>query len=287
MADEQTSAAGQQAAPEISADDVVHKEVPAEAHPNTEPMHQAMHEHWARPVEHIETDEVPPGASAVNVDGREVVNPTHGFGQLWRRTYRIKLTGVQARPSEVMTFWKEHFPEFQPEENRFLPTSEGVQPGELVFIDAKLINAPGIGNLTPMASGVMVIYADDESFTVMTPEGFPVSGFNTFSVYEEDGDMYAQVQGLERATDPIYEFGYRFMGGERKQDRTWAHVLRSLAARYGIDAEVEHNKSCIDPGLQWHNIGNLWKNAFIRTTLYRATSPFRWLLGGEKSTGTR
>jgi hypothetical protein len=121
----------------------------------------------------------------------------------------------------------------------------------------------------------------------MTPEGFPFSGFNTFSVYEEEGAMYAQVQGLERATDPIYEFGYRFMGGERKQDRTWIYVLKSLAARYGIDAEVEHTKSCIDPGLQWHNIGNLWKNAFIRTTLYRATSPLRWVFGGEQSSDTR
>jgi hypothetical protein len=257
------------------------QEVPDQAHPNKDAMAQAQREHWARPVEHIETDEVPPGASAVNVDGREVVNPTHGFGQLWRRTYRVKLPGVQSTPAEVMAYWKEHFPEFQPEENRFLPTRDGVQPGELVYIDAKLINAPGLGALTPMASGVMVIYADDESFTVMTPEGFPVSGFNTFSVYEEDEMLYAQVQGLERATDPIYEFGYRLMGGEAKQDRTWKHVLRSLAARYGIDEEVEHAKTCLDPGLQWQNVGNVWKNAFVRTTLYKATTPIRWLFGGR------
>jgi hypothetical protein len=260
------------------------KEVSEHEHPNKDAMEQAQRDHWARPVEHIETGEVPPGASAVNVDGREVVNPTHGFGQLWRRTYRIPLKGVQSTPAEVMKYWKDHFPEFQPEENRFLPTSDGVKPGELVFIDAKLINAPGLSNLTPMASGVMVIYADDESFTVMTPEGFPVSGFNTFSVYDEDGTLYAQVQGLERATDPIYEFGYRFMGGESKQDRTWTHVLKALAARYSIDGEVEHSKTCIDPGLQWQNIGNVWKNAFVRTTLYKASTPIRWLFhsGSEK-----
>lgn len=271
MADEQTEPQG--------------KDVAEHEHPNKDAMAQAQREHWARPVEHIEADEVPPGATAFNIDGREVVNPTHGFGQLWRRTYRIKLQGVQATPAQVMQYWKEHFPEFQPEENRFLPTSDGVQPGELVFIDAKLINAPGLSAMTPMASGVMVIYADEESFTVMTPEGFPVSGFNTFSVYEEDDVMYAQVQGLERATDPIYEFGYRFMGGEAKQDRTWKHVLQALAARYGIDAEVEHTKTCLDPGLQWRNAGNVWKNALIRTTLYKATTPIRWLFGspGEKT----
>ena len=163
-------------------------------------MQQAEREHWARPMDHHRDGRSAAGGVTVNVHGRDVVNPTHGFGQLWRRTYRIKLKGVQSSTAEVMKYWKDHFPEFQPDENRFLPTSDGVQPGELVFIDAKLINAPGLGNLTPMASGVMVIYADDESFTVMTPEGFPVSGFNTFSVYEEDDDVFAQVQGLERAS---------------------------------------------------------------------------------------
>ena len=51
---------------------------------------------------------------------------------------------------------------------------------------------------------------------VMTPEGFPVSGFNTFSVYEEDGDIFAQVQGLERATDPIW-FGYALWAARRSR----------------------------------------------------------------------
>jgi hypothetical protein len=255
----------------------------AAAAEHTEAMDAALAANWAKPVEQIETDEVPPGAITVNIEGREVVNPTHGFGQLWRRTYRVRLKGIQATPAAVMAFWKEHFPEFQPAENRFRPTSDGVQPGELVYIDTKLMDAPGIGNLTPMASGVMVIYADDVSFTVMTPEGFPVSGWNTFSVYEEDDDLIAQVQGLERATDPIYEFGYRFMGGEQKQDKTWKHVLRSLAAAYGLDVEPEATKTCIDPSLQWDKVGNVWNNALIRTTLYKATTPLRWLLHGGRS----
>lgn len=249
-----------------------------EAAENVQAMDVALSANWAKPVEQIDTDEAPPGVITVNVEGRDVVNPTHGFGQLWRRTYRVRLHGVQSTPAQVMAYWKEHFPEFQPEENRFQPTSEGVQPGEMVYIDTKLINAPGIGHLTPMASGVMVIYADDVSFTVMTPEGFPVSGWNTFSVYEDDGGLVAQVQGLERASDPIYEFGYRFMGGERKQDATWKHVLHSLAARYGLDAEVQAVKTCIDPGLQWDKVGNVWNNALIRTTLYKATTPLRRLL---------
>jgi hypothetical protein len=228
-------------------------------------------------VEKIETDEVPPGATSVNLEGRTVVNPTHGFGQLWRRTYRVKLTGLESTPAAVMAYWKEHFPEFQPPDNRFIPTSDGVQPGELVYIDTHLVSAPGISTLTPMASGVMVIYADDESFTVMTPQGFPVSGWNTFSVNEEEGVLVAQVQGLERATDPLYEFGYRFLGGEKKQDATWKHVLRTLAEHYGIQGTVEFNKVCMDSRLQWHNAGNIWNNAAVRTTVYKALTPLRWM----------
>ena len=268
---DETQQSGQTSAPRSAAEE------------HAEAMDAALSANWARPVEQIDTDEAPPGVITVNVEGREVVNPTHGFGQLWRRTYRVRLKGVKSTPAEVMAYWKEHFPEFQPEENRFQPTRDGVQPGEMVYIDTKLMDAPGIGNLTPMASGVMVIYADDVSFTVMTPEGFPVSGWNTFSVYEEDGDLIAQVQGLERATDPIYEFGYRFMGGESKQDKTWKHVLHSLAARYGLDAEVQASKTCIDPGLQWDKVGNVWNNALIRTTIYKATTPLRWLLRGGRS----
>ena len=36
-----------------------------------------------------------------------MVNPTHGFGQLWRRTYRVRLQGVQATAAEVMAYWKD------------------------------------------------------------------------------------------------------------------------------------------------------------------------------------
>ena len=230
---------------------------------------------WAEPVERLRAHEAPDRAAAANIEGRQVNSPLQGFGQLWQRTYRVRLSGVNATPAEVMAAWKANFPKFQPEENRFITTNQGVKPGALFYIDSKLVNSPGMDKMTPMASGVMVIYADDVSFTVMTPEGFPVSGWNTFSTYEEHGVTVAQVQGLERATDPIYEFGYRYMGGETKQDRTWSHVLRSLAAYYGVTAEVEMTKTCVDSQLQWKHVGNVWHNAAIRTFFYKLTDPVR------------
>ena len=34
-------------------------------------------------------------------------------------------------------------------------------------------------------TGVMVLYADEESFTLMTPEGHMFAGWITFSAYQE------------------------------------------------------------------------------------------------------
>ena len=51
----------------------------------------------------------------------------------------------------------------------------------------------------------MVIYADDESFTFMTPEGHTLSAWITFSGYRDGEETIAQVQALERTSDPFNE----------------------------------------------------------------------------------
>jgi hypothetical protein len=125
----------------------------------------------------------------------------------------------------------------------------------------------------------MILYADDVSFTVMTPQGFPESGWNTFSVHEEEGWSVAQVQSLCRATDPIYEFGFRFMGGTQQQEQTWRHVLTLLAAHFDIAGQVSMHATCVDPRLQWSQARNVWHNAAVRTFLYMLATPIRRLRG--------
>lgn len=246
---------------------------------------QRSKDSWAPNVERIEADGSPTGAFAVNLDDRMIVSPLQGFGRLWQRTYRVALTGCCLSAPEIMANWKREFPRFQPEQNRFYPTAAGVKPGEMVYIDSSLMPGPGMSALTEIESGVLVIYADEVSFTVMTPEGFPVSGWNTFSVYEDEGAVHAQVQGLERANDPIYEFGYRFLGGEKQQDKTWTYVLRSLANFHGVAAEPTLEKRLIDPRLQWQNAGNIWQNAALRTLLFNLAAPLRWMRGDTPQRG--
>jgi hypothetical protein len=233
--------------------------------------------HWAQPVSKLKVSDVPGGATNLNVDGRQVVGPLQGFGQMWQKTYRVRLPGVTLSPAEVMSIWKAEFPKFQPPASRFYPSMDGVQPGTLMFIDLNLPAGPGLPSFIPVTSGVMILYADDESFSVMTPEGFPVSGWNTFSVYEEDGCVVGQIQSIDRAADPIYEFGTIFMGGARRQEENWVYVLTALAGRFGIQGQVQTHVVCVDPRRQWSQAKNIWKNAGIRTILYKLGAPLRWM----------
>ena len=62
------------------------------------------------------------------VSGRRVSGPLQGFGQLWQKTYRVRLAGVETTPEETVKIWKERFPEFQPPNSRFYPSMAGVAP---------------------------------------------------------------------------------------------------------------------------------------------------------------
>lgn len=233
-------------------------------------------DHWAPPVSKLKVTSAPSGAVNINLDGQELVGALQGFGQLWQKTFRVRLSGVEATPAEVMQAWKENFARFQPAANHFYPSMAGIKPGEAIWIDTKLPILPGLPGILPIASGVMVLYADEVSFAVMTPKGFPISGWNNFSVYEEDGATIAQVESFDRPADPIYEFGFRLMGGAPQQDAIWVYVLEQLAAHYGIRGQVQTRQICLDSSLQWRYAGNVWKNAALRTFFYALASPFRW-----------
>jgi hypothetical protein len=236
-------------------------------------------ERWARPIDRLKVSDVPTGALSINVNGREVVSPLQGFGPLWQKTYKVRLAGANVTPQEVMRVWKKRFPEFQPPENRFLPAMAGVKPGEVLFIEAMLPAWPGSRWGFPVSAGVMVLYADEEMFTIMTPAGFPEAGWNTFSASVEDGVTVAQVKSLARSNDPIYEFGFRFIGGAAQQEKIWASVLTSLAAHFGVTGTVQTDLSCLDNSLQWSQAKNVWHNAIIRTFFYKLAAPVRWLAG--------
>jgi len=247
----------------------------------TDQAQEPRQDNWAPASPRIKVSAVPAGATNINLDGRRTAGALQGFGQLWQKTYQVRLNGLQMSPVEVMRIWKENFPRFQPPENRFYPTMSGIRPGEVLFIDAKVPAFPGSPKIMPMLSGVMVLYVDDESFTVMTPEGFPESGWNTFSVSEDQGTLVAQIQSMCRATDPLYEFYFRFLGSSKQQEGIWVHVLASLADHLGASGAVTVKHECIDARVQWAYARNIWHSAAIRTVVYKLSAPLRWVGRGK------
>ena len=214
---------------------------------------------WAEPVESLNMSEIPDGARNLNVEGRRLFGPLQGFGQLWQKTYRIGLRATNLTPQEVIATWKVSVPKLKPPTKRFYPSSLGITPNALVLIDAQ---TPG----GPISTGVMVLYAGAESFTLMTPAGHPEAGWVTFSSYVEEGRTFAQVQVMARAGDPLYELAFR-LAGSKLQDGIWTHVLTALAAQLGTSGEVEMDKTLLDHKLQWGRARNIWYNAQLRTLL--------------------
>ena len=62
---------------------------------------------------------VPSSAININVDGRRLVGPVQGFGQLWQKRYEVRLDGADVTPEAVIATWKAEFGSFWPKGNRF------------------------------------------------------------------------------------------------------------------------------------------------------------------------
>jgi hypothetical protein len=217
---------------------------------------------WAQPVERMTVGEMPPEAINLNVSGRRLTGPMQGFGQLWQKTYRIRLADTAVDPQSVIKAWKANFPQFWPKGNHFYGAAAGVAPGEVAVLN---VAAPGGMKL---ATGVRVIYADDESFSFMTPEGHMFAGMITFSAALEEGHTVVQIQVLIRANDPVYEMGFRLGFGHKAEDTFWQQTLRNLAAHFQTGGEVTQKNVLVDNKVRWSNAKNIWQNAAIRTAAY-------------------
>ena len=224
---------------------------------------------WAKSVSRLNVSEVPKGATGINVSGKRLASPIQGFGKMWQKTYQVRLPRTRASAVDVISTWKVRFPEFWPKSNHFYAPLTGIAPGEVALVEGTL---PG---RLKLSTGVMVLYADDESFTLMTPQGHMFAGWITFSASEQGDETVAQAQVLMRASDPIFEIGM-VLGGHREEDRIWDHTLRSLAAHFDTpDAEVETAVTCVDKRRQWRRWTNVWHSSAIRSMLYTLNTPFR------------
>lgn len=215
---------------------------------------------WAKKGTDLQVGEVPKGAINLNVQGRSVTSPIQGFGKMWQKTYRVNL-GTDVEATDVIKTWKERFPSFWPSGNTFYGPITGIAPGDVALLN---LTMPGGVKLS---TGVMVLYADEESFTLMTPQGHMFAGWITFSSFATPEGVMAQAQVLMRASDPLYEVGLT-MGGHKKEDKFWDATLTALAKHFGVEAPVVVTAVCVDKKRQWKRAGNIKQNAAIRSGMY-------------------
>ena len=215
-------------------------------------------DNWAKPVERLDVGSVPEGAKGQTVQGRKLTGPLQGFGQMWQKTYRVAVDGQT--PEQVIAVWKAEYGDFWPKTNKFYAPISGIAPGEVGLITGR--TGP-----VKLSTGVMVLYADERSFTYMTPEGHPFAGWITFSAHEDADATTAQVQALIRSNDPMYEMGF-VLFGNRQEDKMWEHTLRALARRLGSEHEPTTERVKVDRKREWKNFKNIRRNALL-TGMFR------------------
>ena len=173
----------------------------------------------------------------------------------------------------MIAHWKEHFPSFWPSGARFYAPLAGITPGEVALLEVP----PVAGSPVKMSTGVLVIYADRESFTFMTPEGHALSAWITFSAYRDGDETVAQAQALERTSDPLIELTY-LLGANRANDRFWERTLANLATSLGVPTPVvQVQRVCVDRRRQWRYAGNIRHSAAVNMAVGTLTAPARWI----------
>ena len=220
---------------------------------------------WAAKVDRLAVDQRA-GVRGTNVAGRRLTGPVQGFGKMWQKTYRMEVGDV-IEPAAAIALWRSNFPDFWPKGNRFAGALTGINPGDVALLDL------AVGGGVKLSTGVFVLYADTESFTLMTPQGHMFAGWITFSAENAGDGTVVQAQVLMRASDPIYEIGMT-LGGHRKEDKFWIATLRALGDRLGVpDAPITAANSCVDKKRQWRQAGSVWHNSMVRSVLQTIAAP--------------
>jgi hypothetical protein len=221
------------------------------------------------PRESSKPGEPPTAQETRQIKERPVTGPDAGFGQLWRKTYRIPFRDSSATAREIIATWKRRFPDFWPPGNDFFAPLRGIQPGEMAVIK---VDMPGPAQLT---TGVYVLHADDVSFSLLTPKGHMFAGKIDFRAKDSSDGAIVEVEILLRANDPLYEIGLK-LGGAKHEDEFWEQTLQRLGAAFGVSAPVSTTIELVDKHRKWANIGNIRYNDGIRSGFRGVTRPMRW-----------
>jgi len=224
---------------------------------------------WAQRVDRLTA---PDGAEAhaFGVEGRRVAGPQQGFGALWDRDFTVAL-GDAATPAQVIADWRARFGDFWPRGGTFYGAITALEAGDVAPLTA--------GGVT---TGILVIYADETSFSFMTPEGHMFGGLNTFSAeHTEDRGTVVRIRMLVRTADPSWELLWPVL--KASEGRFWRATLANVAAANGVpDAVVEEATVCVDRGRLWRNWRNVFRNGALVTLAHVVGRRSRARRGGDR-----
>ena len=209
------------------------------------------------PVDRLTTTAKTAGRDTVT--GRRVSGPIQGFGQMWQKTFTVRVPGDEHSPEGVVAHWKAGFPTFWPKGSTFYAPLAGITPGEVALLEVP----PVPGSPVKMSTGVLVIYADRESFTFMTPEGHALSAWITFSAYRDGDDDRRPGPGAGAHQRPVHraDLHVRREPGERPVLGADAREPgRSLGVAKPV---VDTQKVCVDKRRQWKYAGNVRHSAAV------------------------
>ena len=82
-------------------------------------------DNWAKPVNRLEVKSVPEGAKGQTVHGRRLTGPLQGFGQMWQKTYRVRIDGKNPEGSHRGV--EASYGRFWPKTDRFYAPIAGIK----------------------------------------------------------------------------------------------------------------------------------------------------------------
>ena len=220
-----------------------------------------------------------PEAAEVALEQPVPTPPETGFGQLWHKTYQVRLQGVEITPEALVATWKEHFGEFWPEGNRFSLNLNEVEPGALAVSDLKMPGGPRL------FTGVVVAKIEPTRFSFVTVRGHTFAAIIDFSAFVQSGATVAQIEIVMRAGDPLFEIGL-MLGGAKHEDAFWTATLAALAHHVGASGTPTITAEIRDRSRQWRRATNVVHNAFVLSSLALVGRPFRAALAiGQRALG--
>lgn len=216
---------------------------------------------WAAKTDRLHVDDAVRSVG-YNIEGRRVAGPQQGFGRLWQRTSTATL-GDAVTPEALIADWRAHFGSYWPAGARFHGNLTGIAPGDVAPLQTG-----------PVTTGILVLYADETSFTFMTPEGHQFAAMITFSAETVAAGTQAKIDILLRTSDPLWEAMWWYI--RPVEDRFWSGTLRNLAAAHGVrEPQVHQTTVCVDSKLIWRNWKNVIHNAAFSTMVHTGTSRLR------------